>query len=90
MRFITTFAFLLLAFQSYSAAGQEEEVKAARQVIAHYKELRKVCAIARGDDRKECFRELTEATDDYQRAKVIVRSVEHNNLEDLHVVTNVQ
>ncbi|SMF51815.1 hypothetical protein SAMN02745866_03298 [Alteromonadaceae bacterium Bs31] len=89
MRLLITFALSWMALHVCAATSSNEELGAAQAVIVHYKELRKVCSIARGDDRKECFRELTEATDNYQQAKIIVRDAKDKEVRELHVVTNV-
>lgn len=82
---------LVVSLSAQVQAASLEEVAEAQAVVDSYKELRKYCSIARGDERKACFRELNEANDGYQEAKTLLDSKQHKerNVSQLHLVSYV-
>jgi len=92
MRYIfALIAVVAVLFASVSYAANEadrSEVRAARTVVANYKELRRVCTVARGDERRACFRQLNDSNQAYQQAKQVLRSLDTEDGSNLHVVSN--
>ncbi|TVZ40538.1 hypothetical protein P886_4971 [Alteromonadaceae bacterium 2753L.S.0a.02] len=80
---------LLVTAQTYADTGSDQEISSAKSVVASYKELRKYCSVARGEERRACFRELNEANESYQAAKSLLSSQDEQDLNNLHLVTYV-
>jgi len=90
MRFIITLATVFLMSAYVNAANvNDQDLSAAEAVVSSYKELRKYCSVARGEDRKECFRDLNEANPAYQQAKSIIDSQKVQDETSLHLVSFV-
>lgn len=91
MRFIITVVLCcIFAAPSFARRANDEELSTAQSVIASYKELRKVCSVAKGQERKDCFRDLNEANEAYQQAKSLLSGEkEKRDITNLHMVSYV-
>lgn len=65
-----------------ASTGQEDAI------IGTYKELRKKCSVAQGDERVRCFSELNQLNAEYQLAKKALAG-EVQSDTNLHIVSNV-
>ncbi len=67
------FATLAVVFVSgFACAAEVDEVKTAQNQVNDYRALRHACAITQGEQRRVCFSQLNDATEDYKRAKKVL------------------
>lgn len=91
MRLIVAVVFsCIIAMPSFARRASENELSTAQSVITSYKELRKVCSVAQGQERKDCFSDLKEANEAYQLAKsLLLGQKEKRDITNLHTVSYV-
>ncbi|MAZ88908.1 MAG: hypothetical protein CL693_14855 [Cellvibrionaceae bacterium] len=75
---VTTSALLLasLLAPSLSVANSEPSQLNPRDIVDDYRQLRISCAQREGQDRRQCFSELHQQTEQYQNAKERLKSAQ--------------
>lgn len=66
-------ATLIVVFvSSFAGAAEVDEVQVAQDQVDNYRALRHACSITQGEQRRVCFSQLNDATEDYKRAKKVL------------------
>ncbi len=50
--------------------AQDEPLAVAERQVEEYRALRKLCTVKRFEEKKQCFKELEQRTEQYQHAKL--------------------
>lgn len=62
----------LFPFSAFSSSDNLTLYKDAENNVKQYRALRRACSITQGEQRRACFAQLNESTEDYKKAKKIL------------------
>jgi len=71
-KFTALFCCLFFVGVVQASDNTEDDIVAAESVVSEYKELRKYCAVSKGQERVDCFRDLNAYNSAYHNAKMVL------------------
>lgn len=67
--------------------ANDKSMQSAKKIVEQYKELRKSCVQAEGDERRSCVAALNDASEEYTEARRALKEAERNKTDNVHFVS---